>query len=56
MSPAVSGEPDGVDDPGHARNLVCDRFGHLLLKIRIDQTIQINDVIDGLHREQVRRL
>lgn len=52
---AVSADADRVDDLGHSRGLVCDRFRKLALQIGIDQTIEIHHPIQSLHAQQIGR-
>ena len=44
-----------VDDPCDAWSFVRDRFGHRYLQGCIDQTIEIDDVIHGLHSDGIGR-
>jgi hypothetical protein len=45
----VSANTDRVNDLDYSRSTKCDRFRHVALESRINQTIQIHDVITGLH-------
>jgi len=50
---AAPANPNRVHDLCHTGRLEGDGFRHLALDIRVDQTIQIDHMIQSLHIEQI---
>jgi hypothetical protein len=52
----TSAQADRVHDLCDALGVSGERFRHLTLQIRIDQAIQVHNMIQSLYFDQIRRL